>query len=68
MDAPRLAAQFRLAALQVGVPIEDIAHLVSHASTIVIEKVYRKELRPVSSRGATTIDALFGRRPDGRPD
>jgi site-specific recombinase XerD len=29
-----------------GVPIEDIAHLVGHASTSVTEKVYRKELRP----------------------
>ena len=33
-----------------GVPIEDIAHLVGHASTSVTEKVYRKELRPVLSR------------------
>ena len=30
-----------------GMPIEDIAHLVGHASTNVTEKVYRKELRPV---------------------
>ena len=43
-----------------GVPIEDIAHLVGHASTSVTEKVYRKELRPVLSRGATAMDALFG--------
>jgi hypothetical protein len=28
-----------------GVAIEDIAHLVGHASTNVTEKVYRKELR-----------------------
>ena len=40
-----------------GVPIEDIAHLVGHASTSVTEKVYRKELRPVLSRGATAMDA-----------
>ena len=40
-----------------GVPIEDIAHLVGHASTNVTEKVYRKELRPVLSRGATAMDA-----------
>ena len=32
-----------------GVPIEDIAHLVGHASTSVTEKVHRKELRPVLS-------------------
>ncbi|HET6758079.1 MAG TPA: site-specific integrase [Propionibacteriaceae bacterium] len=51
-----------------GVPIEDIAHLVGHASTSVTEKVYRKELRPVLSRGATAMDALFGRRRAGRSD
>jgi site-specific recombinase XerD len=51
-----------------GVPIEDIAHLVGDASTSVTEKVYRKELRPVLSRGATAMDALFGRRRAGRSD
>jgi site-specific recombinase XerD len=51
-----------------GVPIEDIAHLVGHASTNVTEKVYRKELRPVLSRGATAMDALFGRRRAGQSD
>jgi integrase len=42
-----------------GVPIEDIAHLVGHASTNVTEKVYRKELRPVLTRGATAMDACL---------
>ena len=51
-----------------GVPIEDIARLVGHASTKVTEKVYRTELRPVLSRGATAMDALFGRRRAGRSD
>ena len=51
-----------------GVAIEDIAHLVGHASTNVTEKVYRKELRPVLTRGATAMDALFGRRRAGRSD
>jgi integrase len=69
VDAPRVAAQFRLAALQFpGVPIEDIAHLAGHASTSVTEKVYRKELRPMLSRGATAMDALFGRRRADRSD
>ena len=31
---------------------------MGHASTNVTEKVYRKELRPVLSRGATAMDAL----------
>ena len=47
-----------------GLPIEDIAHPVGHASTNVTEKIYRKELR--LSRGATAMDALFGRRRAGR--
>jgi hypothetical protein len=40
-------------------PIEDIAHLVGHANTRVTELVYRKELRPVLTRGAVAMDALF---------
>lgn len=42
-----------------GVAIEDIAHLVGHANTRTTEKVYRKELRPVLTRGAVAMDALF---------
>jgi integrase len=42
-----------------GMPIEDIAHLVGHANTRVTELVYRKELRPVLTRGAFAMDALF---------
>lgn len=42
-----------------GMPIEDIAHLVGHANTRTTEKVYRKELRPVLTRGATAMDDLF---------
>jgi integrase len=42
-----------------AVPIEDMAHLVGHASTDVTEKIYRKELQPVLTRGATAMDTLF---------
>jgi integrase len=42
-----------------GVSIEDISHLVGHASTRVTELVYRKELRPVLTRGADAMDVLF---------
>jgi integrase len=42
-----------------GLPIEDISHLVGHANTRVTEAVYRKELRPVLTRGASTMDTLF---------
>ena len=48
MDAPRVAAQFVSLLSSSGVPIENIAHLVGHASTSVTEKVYRKELRPLN--------------------
>lgn len=36
-----------------GMPIEDIAHLVGHANTKTTEQVYRKELRPVLTKGRT---------------
>ena len=42
-----------------GLSIEDISHLVGHANTRVTESVYRKELRPVLTRGAGAMDALF---------
>jgi len=42
-----------------GVSIEDISHLVGHASTRVTEVVYRKELRPVLTRSAGAMDQLF---------
>ena len=46
-----------------GVSIEDISHLIGHASTNVTEKVYRKELRPVLTRGARAMDAIFDAKP-----
>jgi len=42
-----------------GVSIEEIAHFVGHGSTSVTERVYRKELRPVITRGARAINELF---------
>jgi integrase len=44
----------------IGMPIEEISHLVGHANTRVTELVYRKELRPMLTRGASAMDALFG--------
>lgn len=40
-------------------PIEEISHLVGHSSTNVTEKIYRKELRPVLTRGARAMDRIF---------
>ena len=48
-----------------GVPIEDIARLVGHANTRTTEKVYRKELRPVLTRGAAAMDEIFSQSLDG---
>ena len=45
-----------------GMPIEDIAHLVGHANTRVTELVYRKELRPVLTRGAARNGCSLPRR------
>ncbi|TMR98360.1 hypothetical protein EJK15_13530 [Nonomuraea basaltis] len=43
-----------------GVPIETIADLVGHAGTSVTEAVYRHQLRPVISKGAQTMNTIFG--------
>ena len=42
-----------------GVPVEEIARLVGHRGTVVTEAVYRKQLRPVITQGAETMDRLF---------
>ncbi|MEV7970355.1 tyrosine-type recombinase/integrase [Sphaerisporangium sp. NPDC088356] len=42
------------------VALEDISRLVGHKGTVVTEKVYRKQLRPVLLEGAETMDRLFG--------
>ena len=42
-----------------GVTIEEIAHLVGHGSASVTERVHRKELRPVITRGARAINEFF---------
>ncbi|WP_117198335.1 tyrosine-type recombinase/integrase [Nocardiopsis sp. TNDT3] len=42
-----------------GVPVEEIARLVGHSSTATTEMVYRKELRPVITKGAEVMDHLF---------
>ncbi|WP_260478094.1 tyrosine recombinase XerC [Nonomuraea sp. WAC 01424] len=42
-----------------GVAVEDIARLVGHKGTVVTEKVYRKQLRPVLLEGAEAMDLIF---------
>jgi integrase len=46
-----------------GVPVEEIARLVGHASSRTTEVVYRRELRPVLTTGAETMDRLFNPQP-----
>src|SRR6476661_707698 len=43
-----------------GVSIEEIARLVGHRGTVVTEAVHRKQLRPVITEGAETMDRIFG--------
>ena len=43
-----------------GTPVEEIARLAGHSSTRTTEVIYRKELRPVLTRGAETMDVILG--------
>jgi integrase len=43
-----------------GMPTEEIARLAGHSSTRTTEVIYRRELRPVLTRGAEAMDALLG--------
>jgi integrase len=45
-----------------GVTIEQIADLVGHRTTIVIQKVYRHQLKPAISTGATAMNTVFGNK------
>ena len=45
-----------------GVTIEQIADLVGHRTTIVTQKVYRHQLKPVISTGATAMNTIFNRK------
>jgi integrase len=47
-----------------GLTVEQIADLVGHAGTIVTEKVYRHQLRPMLRMGAEIMDGLFGVPPE----
>jgi hypothetical protein len=45
-----------------GVTIEQIADLVGHRTTIVTQKVYRHQLKPVISMGATAMNIIFSEK------
>ena len=44
------------------VPIEKIADLVGHRTTIVTQTVYRHQLRPVIETGATAMNTILARK------
>jgi integrase len=46
-----------------GVRIEDISDLVGHSGTTVTETVYRHEIRPALTTGATAMDKILTRKP-----
>jgi integrase len=54
-----------------GLPVEEIARIAGHASSRTTEVVYRRELRPVITGGAETVDRLLGQTalsmPKSRP-
>ncbi len=45
-----------------GVRIEEIPDLCGHRTTVIAQKVYRHQLRPVITTGATTMNTIFTRR------
>ena len=45
-----------------GVTIEQIADLVGQRTTVVTQKVYRHQLKPVISTGATAMNTIFGNK------
>ena len=49
-----------------GVRIEEIADLVGHKSTVVTEKVYRRQLKPVISSGAVAMNTIFATKTRAR--
>jgi integrase len=46
-----------------GVPVEEIARLAGHANTRTTEVVYRRELRPILTKGAEAMDRIFAAQP-----
>jgi integrase len=45
------------------VRLEDISDLVGHSSTAVTETVYRHEIRPALTKGATVMNRILKAKP-----
>jgi hypothetical protein len=50
-----------------GVTIEEIADLVGHKTTVVTQKVYRHQLKPVITTGATMMNFILDRKKGPSP-
>jgi integrase len=44
------------------VPVEKIADLVGHKGTLVTERIYRHQLKPVITKGAETMNNVFSKQ------
>jgi integrase len=61
--APRELRHSFVSILSAGdVPLEDISLLVGHVFTGVTETVYRQEIRPALTRGATAMDEISSKK------
>jgi len=49
-----------------GVRIEDISDLMGHSGTTVTETVYRHEIRPALTTGATAMDKILTQKRPAR--
>jgi hypothetical protein len=45
-----------------GVRIEDISDLIGHSGTTVTESVYRHEIRPEFTTGATAMNKILSKK------
>jgi integrase len=59
MDAPELRHSFVSILSADDVRLEDISDLVGHSSTSVTETVYRYEIRPALTKGATAMNRIL---------
>jgi hypothetical protein len=62
LDTARAAPLVRFDHERQRVTIEQIADLVGHHTTTVTQKVYRHQLKPVFSTGATAVNTIFGNK------
>jgi hypothetical protein len=68
IGTPRATALFRVHSQLADVHLEDISELVGHSSTAVTETVYRHEIRPALTKGATAMNRIRDwPRPAHRP-